>query len=333
MATSHGALAAVNSDRARPTPNTSACPGRPRETNHNYRVFHGDAFLNTVAPKSGLAAGFSADETSALGGSLRKDVHTRRMFEISFCDVIFDDFVELIDEQVAMRRPGFIVTPNVDHICRFHRDAAFRAAYENARLVLCDGMPIVWVSKLLARPLRQKLSGSDLIYWLSGHAAERGYSVYFFGARDGIAAETADRLKQRFPALKVAGTQSPVFGFHSDPDTNAEATKLIRDSKADIVFIALGSPKQEIWMNENVDACGAPVMIGVGAAFDFVSGRVKRAPEWMQRTGMEWIWRLCLEPRRLWRRYLVEDALILKLLAAELWAEYVLRKKGNAAAS
>ncbi|NUM54711.1 MAG: WecB/TagA/CpsF family glycosyltransferase [Candidatus Hydrogenedentes bacterium] len=289
--------------------------------------------MNTAAPNTGSAARFIAAGAPPGRAPHASVVRERRMCGMRFCDVTLDEVVMLVDEQIAAGTPQCIVTPNVDHVCRYHRDDAFRAAYENAWLVLCDGMPIIWVSRLLGRPLRQKLSGSDLITWLSGHAADRGYSVYFFGAQEGVAAEAADQLKRRFPALKIAGVHSPAFGFYADPEANAAATTLVRDARPDIVFVALGSPKQEIWMHANACACGAPVMIGVGAAFDFLSGRVKRAPVWMQRASLEWVWRLYQEPRRLWRRYLVEDALFLKLLLAELWSVYVSRPKPDSATS
>lgn len=285
--------------------------------------------MSTVTPKSGPTARFVPNAAGEDHAPLFNGVRIRRIFGLSFCDVTLDELVALVDEQIRSRRPGYIATPNVDHVCRVHRDSAFRAAYENARLVLCDGMPIIWASKWLGRPLRQKLSGSDLVHWLSAHAAKRGYTVYFFGAREGVADETARILQEKFTGLKVAGTQSPPIGFHADPETNAAATRRVRESGADIVYVALGSPKQEIWMHENVENCGVPVMIGVGAAFDFVSRRVRRAPEWMQRMGLEWVWRLCQEPRRLWRRYLVEDLLFAKLLLAELWAHFALRRESS----
>lgn len=286
------------------------------------RYMENTVLVNTAAPESGPAARFVPVDAQTGRAPACTGVRVQRVFGMPFSDVTLDEAVCVIDDQIARRAPCFIATPNIDHICRYHRDAAFRAAYESARLVLCDGMPIIWASKLVGRPLREKLSGSDLIHWLSRYAAERGYSVYFFGAAEGVAAETAARLTQRSPQLKVAGVQSPPFGFHADPAANGAATRMVRESGADIVFIALGSPKQEIWMKENVEACGVPVMIGVGASFDFVSGRVRRAPVWMQRAGLEWIWRLCQEPGRLWRRYLVEDALFAKLLMVELWAAY-----------
>lgn len=240
------------------------------------------------------------------------------LFDIPICNLTYEDLCRCIDERVAAREPGYIVTPNVDHVCRFNRDRAFRTAYENACLVLADGMPILWSARLLGRPLREKLSGSDMLPRLSGFAAERGYSVYYLGAAEGVAAEVERRLRQRHPALRVAGTYSPPFGFERDPAANEETLRRVREARPDICFVALGSPKQELWLHENYRKLGVPVTIGVGAAFDFVAGRARRAPVWMQKAGLEWVWRLCHEPRRLGRRYLIEDSYFLLLLGREL---------------
>jgi len=261
------------------------------------------------------------------GGRLLDKVAVRRLFDIPFSDVTRDEFFALIDEQIRMREFGYVVTPNVDHICRFHRDVSYRDACPTARLVLCDGTPIIWASHLLGRPLRGKLSGSDLVVWLSGHAAERGYSVFFFGAQAGVGARAAERLKQQFPGLKVAGVLSPPWGFEDDPELRAEAVRTVKEAAPDIVYVALGSPKQELWMKDFGPACGAPVMLGIGGSFDFVSGRIRRAPQWIQSSGLEWLWRLCQEPRRLWHRYLVEDLLIFKLFWKELVATFGPRRK------
>lgn len=240
------------------------------------------------------------------------------LFDLSICNITYEDLCEALSARVAARQPGFIVTPNVDHVCRFHRDAAFREAYENACMVLADGMPILWSARLLGRPLREKLSGSDMLPRLSALAAERGWSVYYLGAADGVADEVARRLTERHPSLRVGGTFSPPMGFEKDEAVNEDILRRLQESKPDICFVALGSPKQEIWLHRNCERSGVPVMIGVGAAFDFVAGRARRAPVWMQKTGMEWVWRLCHEPRRLARRYLVEDAYFLLVLVREM---------------
>jgi len=237
---------------------------------------------------------------------------------MSICNLTYEDLCACMAARMAERQPGFIVTPNVDHVCRFHRDPAFRASYESACLVLPDGMPILWSARLFGQPLREKLSGSDMVPRLTAWAAERGHSVYYLGAADGVADEAARRLRERHPSLRVAGTYSPPVGFEKDPAQNDEVLRRLHEARPDLCFVALGSPKQEIWLHQNYEKAGVPVMIGVGAALDFVAGRVRRAPVWMQKAGAEWFWRLCQEPRRLGRRYLVDDTYFALLVCREL---------------
>ncbi|MBI4559341.1 MAG: WecB/TagA/CpsF family glycosyltransferase [Candidatus Hydrogenedentes bacterium] len=249
----------------------------------------------------------------------------RMLFGIPMSCVTFQDVCRLIARQIRDRQPGFVVTPNVDHICRFQRDPSFREAYRNAWLVLPDGVPLIWVARWLGVPLRQKLSGSDLVPWLSEFAAAKGYSVFFFGAAEGVAEDCADRLRRRWPGLRVAGVYSPPLGFELDPAELARALHRIRASAPDICFVALGSPKQELWLHQYTQELGVPVIIGVGAGLDFAAGRLRRAPIWVQRMGLEWFWRLALEPRRLWRRYLVDDSLFFVLLFRE-WSQRLTKK-------
>lgn len=243
--------------------------------------------------------------------------------EVSFLGVTlsqlsFEELCAVVSRRIRDREPGFIVTPNIDHICRNHRDATFREACTKAFLKVADGMPLIWTARLLGKPLPQKLSGSDLVPRLSEYAASQGYSVFYFGAAEGVAAEAARRLKAQYPGLKVAGIHSPPMEFERDSDANREAVRCVRDAAPDICFVALGSPRQEVWIADHCQAMGVPVVLGIGASLDFASGRIRRAPVWMQRSGLEWCWRLCREPRRLWRRYLIEDLLFFVLLAREV---------------
>jgi len=236
---------------------------------------------------------------------------------VAFDSLDYEELCACIDLRIASREPGYVVTPNTDHVCRYHRDPDFQHAYAGAFLVLPDGVPILWAAWLFRTPLRQKLSGSDLVPALAAYAAERGYSVYFLGGYPGTAAATARILKGRHPALRVAGVDCPEYGFHLNEARNGEVLQQLKASQADICFVALGSPKQELWMRRHYGEASVPVMIGVGGTLDFVSGRIRRAPKWVQKAGFEWLWRLCQEPRRLWHRYLVEDMLIFKLLWRE----------------
>ena len=226
----------------------------------------------------------------------------------------FEDLCMAVGERIRERTPGFIVTPNVDHICLFHRRADIRAAYKEAFLALPDGIPLLWAARFLGRPLKEKLSGSDLVPMLSAWAAQEGCSVFCFGAAEGVAEKAARNLRERYPGLTVAGVYSPPLGFERDPVENERAIAAIRNAKPDICFVALGCPKQELWLLEHYEDIGVPVSLGIGAGLDFVAGKVRRAPRCLQRIGLEWVWRLVQEPRRLWRRYLVEDALFFSLV-------------------
>lgn len=239
------------------------------------------------------------------------------LFELKIDNLTMDGLCERLEAMVREEQPGYVVTPNVNHVCLCQRDAAFRESYEHASLRLVDGTPIIWASYLFGEPLHQKLSGSDLVPWLSRWASHKGYSVFFFGGTPGTADETARILQERNPHLRIAGTYCPPYGFDQDAAENEKGLAALQASNADLCFVALGSPKQELWMRKHVEAAGIPVLIGVGAAFDFMAGRIKRAPVWLQRSGMEWLWRLSQEPRRLWRRYILEDSMILKLVCRE----------------
>ena len=226
---------------------------------------------------------------------------------INIHNVSFNETLDVIDGLIKARKPVSVVTPNIDHIIKLHKDEVFRKTYERASLVLADGMPILWAAKFLGTPLKEKVSGSDLFPKVCEMAAKQGWRLFFMGGREGAARKSAEILNRRYPDLMVIGTYCPPFGFEKDPVENEKIVGIIRASKPDIVFVGLGAPKQEKWIDKYKDAYGAPVSIGIGVSFDFVAGMVKRAPGWMQRVGLEWSWRLMMEPGRLWKRYLVDD--------------------------
>jgi N-acetylglucosaminyldiphosphoundecaprenol N-acetyl-beta-D-mannosaminyltransferase len=248
-----------------------------------------------------------------------------RLFDMDISRIDFEGVAAMVDARIASREPGYIVTPNVDHVCLFHREPELRAAYAEASLVLPDGTPIIWASHLLGSPLPQKLSGSDLVPGLCKVAAERGYSVFFLGGTEGAAEESAAKLCKKWPALNVAGVHWPPYGFERDPAQNAETVAVLQAARPDICFVAFGTPKQELWLHRHYQELGIPVCIGVGGSFELVSGRVARAPRMVQSMGLEWLWRLAHEPRRLWRRYLVDDLVFFKLF----WHEFRRRRTGQ----
>lgn len=232
-------------------------------------------------------------------------------------DVTMDDAIARIEALIARRRPGYVVTPNVDHLVKLQDDAEFREVYARAALVLADGMPLLWASRLLGTPLRAKVSGSDLFVSFAAVAARRGYRLFFMGGREGAAARAAEVLTARHPGLIVCGVDSPPVGFDRDPEANRRLVARIRAARPDVLFVGLGAPKQEKWIHRWHLEAQVPVSIGVGVSFEFVAGMVRRAPAWMQRAGLEWAWRLLMEPRRLWRRYLIEDTRFLALFARQ----------------
>lgn len=205
---------------------------------------------------------------------------------------------------------GWVVTPNVDILRRFVRDPAFAQLCAEADLMTADGMPLIWASCLQGTPLPERVAGSSLIRTLAAGAAQRGRSVYLLGGDPGTAETAAAKLAEMAPGLRVAGTRCPPMGFEKDEAYLSDLLEELRETDPDIVFVALGSPKQERLIHLIRGERGALPQtwwLGVGISFSYLSGDVRRAPAWMRRTGLEWFFRLCQEPRRLARRYLVDD--------------------------
>ena len=222
-------------------------------------------------------------------------------------NVSFADVVQKIEESILKRTPGFIVTPNIDHIVKLGKDANFKAVYREAMLVVPDGMPVLWAARFLGNPLKEKVSGSDILPRLCGISQKKGYKLFFLGGKSGSAVKAAEVLKKKHQGLQIVGVYSPPFGFENDENEDKQIVEMIKNSHPDILFVGLGAPKQEKWIHKHYKDLGVPVSIGVGGTFEFISGAVRRAPAWMQIAGLEWLWRLAMEPKRLWRRYLVED--------------------------
>ena len=237
-----------------------------------------------------------------------EDASTVDLLGVHFHNVTLEEFLTHVDRIVAGRTPSYVVTPNIDHVVRLESDVEFQRAYAHAALVVCDSKPLMWAARLLGVTFRQKLSGSDLVHWLSRHASQHNYRLFLLGAAPGVTEKARDILASTYPGLSVVGCHSPPVGFERDNRETARIEALLAECRPDICFVALGSPKQEKWMASHVDSCGVPLMLGIGAGLDFVAGRFKRAPHWVQACGMEWLWRLCSDPRRLFKRYAIDDS-------------------------
>lgn len=242
---------------------------------------------------------------------------TAEVLGVRFHNIDLEAFFLAVDRIIVAREPSYIVTPNIDHIVRLEFDVEFQQAYARAALVVCDSKPLMWAARLLGVALRQKLSGSDLVYWLSEHAAQKQYRVFLLGAAPGIAEEARDVLTAKYPQLTIVGCYCPPIGFEGDELENAKIQAALAKCRPDLCYVALGSPKQEKWMAAHAHEYGVPLMLGIGAALDFVAGRFKRAPRWMQRCGIEWFWRLCSDPRRLFKRYIIDDSRFFIMVAKE----------------
>ncbi|WP_437681777.1 WecB/TagA/CpsF family glycosyltransferase [Sorangium sp. So ce131] len=200
---------------------------------------------------------------------------------------------------------GSVFTPNVDHVVIAERNPAFREAYAGVSLSLVDGQPLVWASSLVGARLPEKISGSDIIWPLLQRAAARRYRVYFLGGRPGAARAVADRAARELGVV-VAGAEEPRISTEPAPEDEAIWAR-IRAAEAQLLFVALGAPKGELWIHRSSAHIRPAVALSIGAGLDFLAGYVPRAPRWVSRTGFEWLFRLAQEPRRLARRYLIDD--------------------------
>jgi len=212
--------------------------------------------------------------------------------------------IRTIMSWIANQEAKFICIRDVHGLMISARDPEMMRIHQAAGMVTPDGMPLVWVSKLRSELKTGRVCGSDLVDALCDAGQATGLRHYFYGGKEGVPEQMIRNLKAKYPDMCVAGYQSPPFHRLTEAE-DAEAVRAINESGAQIVWVGLSTPKQEIWMRDHVGRIEGATLIGVGAAFDFHSGAIQRAPKWMQRSGLEWLHRLASEPKRLWRRYLV----------------------------
>ena len=230
----------------------------------------------------------------------------------------FDAVVDAVAARAASgSHPTYVVTPNAHHVVLLQKDALLREIYSRAFLVVPDGVPLLWASALLRDPLPGRVNGTDLFEALCARAAPQGLRVFLLGGREGAAISAAARLRARHPALVICGTYCPPLGFENDAAESAKVLAAIRAASPHLLFVGLGAPKQEYWMFRNCEQAGVPVSLGIGVSLELVGGVVARAPHWMQRAGLEWLYRLRAEPRRLWQRYVFGNAAFCLIVARE----------------
>lgn len=228
-------------------------------------------------------------------------------------NVSLEEAVNHIEKCILKRHIGQVITPNVDQIVRAEWDGYFRTICENCELILVDGHPLLWIAKLYHRPFKEKICGSDLVPILCEVAEKKGYSIFLLGAASGVAEIAANNLKITFPKLKIAGTYSPPVGFENDSSEIEKINQILLNSSADMLFVGMGVPKQDIFIYENMHKYQIPMSFSIGGTIDFIAGVQKRAPQWMRRIGMEWLYRFLCNPKRMFKRYFIDDLKILLL--------------------
>lgn len=237
----------------------------------------------------------------------------RMRFMNTYIDnVTKEEAISHIEKCIKERKIGHIITPNVDQIVRMESDQYFKEICDNSELSLTDGAPLMWIAKKYKTPIKEKICGSDLVPELCKLAAKKGYKVFLLGAAEGVAAKAAHKLIRMYPNLQV-DTYSPPYGFEKSIDELDKINKILLDSKADMLFVGMGVPKQDIFIYENMNKYKIPMSFSIGGTIDFIAGEQKRAPKWVNRIGMEWLYRFFTNPRRMFKRYFVDDMKIFKL--------------------
>lgn len=216
--------------------------------------------------------------------------------------------VQTIESWIDRREHQYVCITGVHGVMESQRDPWLKQIHNASGMATPDGMPMVWMNRLRGNSHVSRVYGPDLMLEICRRSEKTGWKHYFYGGAPGVSEKLAERLRGQFPELKVVGLHCPPFRALT-PEEDREVISAINASGADIVWVGLSTPKQEYWMSGHLGRIAAPVMIGVGAAFDFHAGLKSQAPRWMQKTGLEWFYRLCTEPRRLWKRYLVNNPL------------------------
>lgn len=215
--------------------------------------------------------------------------------------------VAWICERTADGQGSFVITANLDHLRRCKVDDSYRELVHQADLVVADGMPLIWASRLQGPPLLpERVAGSSMTIALCEEAARRGLSMFLLGGDEGVAERAALRLVEKHPAIRIAGHHCPPFGFEHDASEMDRIRTILKEARADIILVALGSPKQEKLIRDIREVSPRSCWIGVGISLSFITGDVVRAPVWVQKSGLEWLHRLVQEPRRLFKRYIIQ---------------------------
>jgi N-acetylglucosaminyldiphosphoundecaprenol N-acetyl-beta-D-mannosaminyltransferase len=243
-------------------------------------------------------------------------MNTNRI-EIMGCQIdnlTMEETLQTVEGFIKSRQPHQHVVVNVDKLVKADRDPELRRIINECALINVDGMPVVWAARLLGKPLKERVAGVDLFEALMQRAAENGWRVYLLGAREEVVSGVKRVYERKFPGFEVAGYRNGYW----EPEEEAGVVAQIAAAKADMLFVAISSPKKEHFLGRYQADMKVPFAMGVGGTFDVMVGKVKRAPVWMQNAGLEWFYRFLQEPRRMFRRYFIDDMAFFGLLVKEL---------------
>lgn len=229
-------------------------------------------------------------------------------------NVSMEETIQAIENMIATNKKSYVVAINVDVVIKIENDKYLKKIVDEADMVLVDGQPLVWISKWHKRTVKAKISGADLVPELCKEAAQKDYSIFIIGGKDGIAERAKENLEKKHSNIKIVGTYAPPFGFEKDIIELEKINKMISTTHPDLLIVCFGCPKQEKWIYENYKNYNAKVSICAGATVDFLAENVKRAPKWMSNHGLEWLYRVTQDPKRLLKRYLVDDVKIIGLI-------------------
>ena len=236
-----------------------------------------------------------------------------RLLNTHVNNLTLDEAVEFLLQKVRAHTPAYVVEVNVDVVVKMEQDVQLRQIADKADLTLVDGQPLVWIARWYGRPLKAKISGSDLVPALLQKAAGQGCSVFVLGGKADAARKAAENLRRDYPGLRIVGALSPSMGFERKSEELKAIRTMLQAAKPDILLACFGCPKQEKWVSAHYRDCAAGVTLCAGATVDFLAGNVRRAPRVFSENGLEWFYRFLKEPRRLFRRYFVDDMQIFRL--------------------
>lgn len=241
------------------------------------------------------------------------------MSRIKFLNVNIDSVTSqeakaLVDGMVKDRRPQYVVTPNTDIVMRMQKDEELMRICNEADLILTDGEMVVKLSRFLGNPIKERVAMTDFVWDVCDLAVEKNYKVFLFGGKESVLETGKDRIQKKYPKLNICGHYSPPLGFEKNEEQLDKAIEIIKRSEADILIVFLGCPKQEKFIAKYKDRYQVPVSITMGGCIDFIGADIKRAPMWMQKNGLEWFFRFAQEPKRLFRRYFIDDSKIFSLV-------------------